>query len=374
MILRTATYSLFAITLFATSCATMPKNTEAVSKQIVCGPGPEDMQLDSSAGKPRLIISCNQRRTSTKKIKYEPFGEIMEYGFDGTPAVAMARVGGPVGSMFNPHGISIAMVNGKQLLYVVNHSHPTPKVKENHIEVYEIQGSTLQHIKTISGPELISPNDCFANREGRIYFTNDSGKGNYLWEKLWKLKKSTVYCIMPDGTIKLVLDKLAYANGVYESLYKAAVSEIDSTGKTTPKDSVDVRYLFVSTVQQKALFYSTMGAEPNGNTLGNSLPVYGQDNIMLCGNTLVVACHPKPFKFLAHAMNPAKHSPTHVYTVDIKTGSEEIKRIFVDDGSRVSTGSTAILYKGKLYVSQVFQPYILEVDMSTVIHVLPDVY
>ena len=37
--------------------------------------------------------------------------------------------------------------------------------------------------------------------------------------------------------------------------------------------------------------------------------------------------------------------------------------IFADDGSRVSTGSTGIYYKGKLYVSQVFQPYVLEVDL-----------
>ncbi len=373
MVLRYIFYTFLAVSLLA-SCAAMPKNTEATSKQIVCGPGPEDMELDSSSGAPRLIISCSQRRESTKKIKYEAFGEIMQYGFDGKPAVAMERKGGPVGAMFNPHGISIANVNGKQMLYVVNHSKPSPKVKENHIEVYEIQGNTLLHIRTISGPELISPNDCFGNREGRIYFTNDSGKGSYLWEKFWKLKKSTVYCVMPDGSIKQVLDKLAYANGVYESLYKAGVSEIDSTGKAIPRDSVLVRYLFVSTVQQKALYYSTMGAEPNGNTLGNALPVYGQDNIMLCGNTLVVACHPKPIKFLKHALNPAKQSPTHVYTVDIKTGNETIQRIFVDDGSRISTGSTAILYKGKLYISQVFQPFILEVDMSTVVTELPDVY
>lgn len=373
MVLRYIFYTFFAIVLLA-SCAVMPKNTEATSKQIVCGPGPEDMELDSSGGKPRLIISCNQRRKSTKKIQYEAFGELMEYGFDGKPAVVIPRIGGPQGTLFNPHGFSIATVIGKRLVYVINHAKISEKKKENRIEVYELSGSQLNHIKTITGPELISPNDCFGNREGRIYFTNDSGKGSYLWEKLWRLKKSTVYCVMPDGSIKQVLDKLAYANGVYEILYKAGASEIDSTGKAIPRDSVLVRYLFVSTVQQKALYYSNMGAEPNGNTLGNSLPVMGQDNIMLCGNTLVVACHPKPIKFLKHAINPAKKSPTHVYTVDIKTGNETIQRIFVDDGSRISTGSTAIIYKNKLYISQVFQPYILEVDMGTIVTELPPVY
>jgi len=366
-------FYLFPI-LFLAACAAMPKNTEATSIQIPCGPGPEDMELDSSAGAPRLIISCSQRRESTKKVKYEAFGEIMQYGFDSQPATIMIRFGGPVGAMFNPHGISIANVNGKQMLYVVNHAKPSPKVKQNRIEVYEIQGNTLLHIRTISGPELISPNDCFGNREGRIYFTNDSGKGNYLWEKFWRLKKSTVYCVMPDGTIKLVLDKLAYANGVYEMLYKAGRVVVDSLGKKNPKDSMLVRYLFVSTVQQKAMFYSTMGNEPNGDVLGNALPVMGQDNIMLCGNNLVVACHPKPIKFLKHALNPAKQSPTHVYTVDIKTGNETIQRVFVDDGSRISTGSTAIVYKNKLYISQVFQPYILEVDMNTIVYDIGKIY
>lgn len=353
----------FLLVLLA-SCATMPKNTEATSRQIVCGPGPEDIELDSSAGKPRLIISCAQRRESSKKATYDAFGEMMEYGFDGKPATIMPRIGGPTGAMFNPHGFSIAKVGGKSLLYVISHAKPSPKIKENHIEVYEIQGSNLLHVKTISGPELISPNDCFANKEGRVYFTNDGGKGNYLWEKLWRLKKSTVYCVMPDGSINLVFNKLAYANGVYEDLYKAASFTINDAGKQVQADSVTVRYLFVSTVQQKGMFYSTMGLEPNYNQLGNALPVMGQDNIMRCGNNLVVACHPKPLKFLKHAVNPKKLSPTHVYTVDIATGSQAINRIFVDDGSRISTGSTAIIYKDKLYISQVFQPYILEVDIK----------
>lgn len=367
MVLRYTFYSFLAVALLA-SCAAMPKNTEATSRQVVCGPGPEDMELDSSAGAPRLIISCSQRRESTKKIKYEAFGEIMQYGFDGKPAVAMERRGGPVGAMFNPHGISIAKVDGKQMLYVVNHSKPSPKVKENHIEVYQIIGNTLVHIRTISGPLLISPNDCFATEDGNVYYTNDSGKKGYLIEKLFRAKKSTVYCVTPANEFKLVVNKLAYANGIYVEKRNVNAEVITYDSLATNKVAYAEYEVYVSTVQQKKLlkmvYCPNMLDMHNIEELfpkKNIMPVYGQDNIMRCGDNLVVACHPKPIKFLKHAMDPAKFSPTHVYKLNIKTG--EYKCIFVDDGSRVSTGSTAILYKGKLYVSQVFQPYILEVDM-----------
>lgn len=359
---------LFVITVaLAASCKVMPPNTAATSRQIVCGPGPEDMELDSSAGKPRMIISCSQRREGKKgdTTQYKQFGEIMEYYFDGKPATVMPRVGGPTGKMFNPHGISIATVNGKRLLYAVNHSKISAKVKENHIEVYELQGSTLTHIRTISGPELISPNDCFATSLGDVYFTNDSGKGNYLWEKLWKLKKSTVYKVN-SVTTYLEADHLAYANGIYRD----CCDTVTFNTKTDTAESYKMGTLYVSTVQQKGLFAYRKGNAlynyPHAGILAeatkNIMPVNGQDNIMRCGDNLVVACHPKPIKFLKHAINPAKHSPTHVWAYNIKTGKYQM--VFADDGSRVSTGSTAILYKGKLYVSQVFQPYILEVDLT----------
>lgn len=357
----------FLLALFA-SCATMPKNTDAASRQIVCGPGPEDIELDSSAGKPRMIISCAQRRESNKKATYDAFGEMMEYGFDGKAATIMPRIGGPTGAMFNPHGFSIARVGGKSLLYVISHAKPSAKIKQNNIEVYEIQGSNLLHVKTISGPELVSPNDCFATPDGDVFFTNDSGKGSYLAEKMFRKKKSTIYCVKADVTRHLVGSKMAYANGIY--VIDTGIIGDWILKAPTGQDTVQYKYLdmYVSTVQQKALFKKSTVVEMGdldklyNNKPSNILPVFGQDNITRNGNLFVVACHPKPIKFLKHAVNPKKLSPTHVYTVDITTGQYQC--IFADDGSRVSTGSTAILYKGKLYVSQVFQPFILEVDIK----------
>lgn len=346
-----------SVVVLAASCS-VPKNTQAVSRTIECGPGPEDMELDSSAGKPRLIISCNQRRKSNKKHTYPAIGEIMEYVFDGKPAVIIPRTGGPTGTQFNPHGFSIATVSGKRLLYVINHAKLDGNKRENRIEVYELKGSQLIHQKTITGPELVSPNDCFANTAGEVFFTNDSGGKNYLWEKLWRLKKSTVYCIKSDGSKVKVADKMAYANGIIQ----VCCDTVLSPSLENPEQIKEIIHpaLIVTTVQQKSMFRYHATAF----TRKNIMPVFGQDNVMRCGDELVVACHPKPVKFLKHAINAEKHSPTHVWAYNLKTGIYRL--VFVDDGSRVSTGSTAILYKGKLYVSQVFQPYILQVDMNTV--------
>lgn len=352
--------------LILAGCSAKIVNTPAVTTKLACGPGPEDMEMLYTPTDTVMFISCAQRRKNVGDSLYANFGEIMLYSFDGKPPVVVERSGGPTGTGFSPHGISVRQSGNRAFLYVVNHGKLIgQKKRSNTIEMYEWGGYNLVHVKTYSGKGLYSPNDCFALDNGTILFTNDSGKRGIAFEKVFRLPKSNLCIIDQYDTIRTVMPKLAYANGIYaEKIGNANFKMMPET------EGIDLssHKLYVSTVQQKAMYTANLPQNVADYTplkqRTNIFKAYGQDNIMPYGNSkLLVACHPKPLKFIAHVGNPKKKSPTVVYEVDKLTGQSKV--LFTDDGGRISTGSTALVHNNKLYISQVFQPYILVVDLPT---------
>ena len=86
--------------------------------------------------------------------------------------------------------------------------------------------------------------------------------------------------------------------------------------------------------------------------------VKGGDNFTEYNGNLLVTSHPKLIKFIKHYRNSEKCYPSLVYLIDVKTGKEEV--IYSNKGEQISACSTALMYKGKLYLSQVFEPFVLE--------------
>lgn len=321
---------LFAV--IAASCASLPKNSANATRQIKCGPGPEDIVLDSTNSSPRLLISCSARREGEGDV-----ANIMEYRFDGQEAKPLSRIGEPAGFVFNPHGIDITTYNGKTYLYVVNHR---DDLKQHFIVVYTVEADKLVFEKQLTSAFLVSPNDCAAGPNGSVYVTNDSGKRNAFGEKLFKLKRANVVMFDSLGNCSVVAEKLAYANGVLV---------LDTN-------------VYVSTVQQKVLNRYTKNADGTLKNPVNIAPFYGYDNITKSGDELIIVAHPKPLKFLAHMKNAKKPSPGITYAVNYKTLASRV--VFADDGKRISCNSTGLIYKNKLYIAQVFEPFILEVDLK----------
>ena len=87
--------------------------------------------------------------------------------------------------------------------------------------------------------------------------------------------------------------------------------------------------------------------------------IKGADNISVCGEHLIIAYHPKPFKFLLHSLL-GMNSPSAVMQYNLKDGVYQ--RIYYDSGRTISGSSTALIYKDSLYISQVFGNYLMKVD------------
>ncbi len=320
-----------SLILLSSSCFSPVDTMESgnAAEKITTGPGPEDMVLDTLHGAPRLLVSCTGRRE-----EHRPYGEIEAISLDGSLRRVLPRSDEPEEIVFRPHGICM---DGDRL-YVISHEkepglHP--------VLIYRVTESQLHFEGRVNHPLLISPNALVTGPDGTIYVVNDSGKRGSMAEKILRLKRA--------GVIRLeqVSDSTWTGKEVASGLsYPAGINRIGNR-------------LFVGdAIQHKIHTYTITGDTLiAGPAIGG---VKGNDNLRVCEGHLLTTGHIRQIRFIRHVNNPEKPSPVVVYRVDPDTGA--VCTIFGTDGSAISAGSTAILYRGYLYISQIFEPYLLKVS------------
>ena len=132
---------------------------------------------------------------------------------------------------------------------------------------------------------------------------------------------------------------MSYANGIY----------------------YDKPNLYVSTVLQNTIFKFTLN-ELQSIDKKELSSIKGGDNIRLYKNKFIVAAHLNSIAFLRHKSNKENHSPSVIYEFDPISGEKNV--LFSDDGNVISAASTAIRYGDYLYVSQVFDNFVLKVKLK----------
>lgn len=227
---------------------------------------------------------------------------------------------------FAPHGISFFKKVSSYQVMAINHT------AEGHsIEVFELAGQNLQHLKTLKNPSMIQPNDLVLVGENQFYFTNDhkytEGIGKLAEEYLGLSVSNLVY--FDGNTYQEVAKGIAYANGInYDSnrelLYVASprrflvkVYEVEQDGSLT----------FVEDI-------------PCGT---------GVDNIELDeeGN-LWIGAHPNLLRFSAYARGEKETSPSEIIKITYrKKGDYTVEKIYVENGEEMS-GSTVAAVLGDL--------------------------
>lgn len=334
---------------FIASCARIPVSEVHYSecRKIPVGSGPEDMVLDTlSSSGARILVSCSERR-----IRNADFGEIFSLDVSTGLAKILPRKNNPENLDFHPHGIDLVKNHdGEVLLYCISHNE---KQKEHSIIIYRVFPDKLEFQKKLDSPLLVSPNDVAATPSGEMFVTNDSGKRNAKLEHLFNLARASVVMYVENNYFKdpstgqwkknpvwqLAASGLKYANGIAAGSY---------------------RQIYVSTVTGNQLLSYQLVEKGNGFGPKKVIAkLKGLDNISFVNpDEILVTSHPRLYRFIRHYKNPEKKSPSVVYRVNLKTG--KVNTIFSDDGSQISAASTAVLFNGKLFISQVFEPFILE--------------
>ncbi len=333
MEMKKITYHLlfiFVLIALFQSCA-IPKNTHKESTQIPIGPGPEDFILDESQDQPRLLISCDERRAENP-----PNGEIYSFNLITEENQKMPRLGEPEDFIFHPHGIDLNCESGTCYLYVISHN------ERDHLESivkYEVDGLNLKFVAVYNDPLLVSPNALTAFGDGTFLVSNDAGKKGSIWEMLFKLKRAKLIFFDGEKYTQAYHKKHAYGNGI------------------THRGN----QVYLATTRQNKLFAFDFenGKLSNRRTLAK---IKGQDNLRFDGEDLILAVHLKLLAFIKHFKNAEKKSPSTVYRIDPKTGEKEL--VYINDGEQISASATGIIYQNNLYISQVFDPFILKVPLT----------
>ncbi|HMA84832.1 MAG TPA: hypothetical protein VKN73_03940 [Desulfosalsimonadaceae bacterium] len=302
--------------------------------KIDIGPGPEDFVLDKwQHPAPRFLISSCERREPTAD------GDIFFYVPETRDTGIMRRTGEPARlAAFRPHGIDIRHADGTTHLYVILHDPYESGGQNKHaVAVYRVFEDQLSLVNWLEDANYLwSPNDLSVMKTGDIYLTNDyRGKLD-----LYFKRKASEIALYDADTEKwrIVADSLAFANGI--------LAEPDQVFVTT-------------TLGNQVLAYPR---RPDGS-LGQGEAVAslkGGDNLTRYGKYLITAAHFDDFAFLRHAKDSEKPAPTVVMRITPETGMK--KPIYVNSGEFISAASTAMVYKDKIYISQVFDPFMVVCD------------
>ncbi len=239
---------------------------------------------------------------------------------------------------FAPHGISMFKKKDGYQVMAINHT-----AKGHSIEVFELHGKTLKHLKTLTDPAMIQPNDLVMIDSTRFYFTNDHGyvKGlGKLAEEYLGLARSTV--IYFDGkSYRTVAKQIAYANGI----------NVDQTRNLLYVASARGFLVNVYTIQQDGSL-----------SFIEDIPCKtGVDNIELDQDGhLWIGAHPNLLRFQAYAKGNEKTAPSEIIKIDYREkGDYTVDKIYVSDGTDMSASSVAAPFGDLIMVGNVMDNKVL---------------
>lgn len=328
--LRKFSFLFFGALIF-THCSSYENISLSDCKRIESFPGPEDMAIDRE--EKILYISSHDRRN------FESIGTIFSLNLQTNQMQKLPTDQTP--KNFRPHGIAFIKQGKEKRLYVI--SHTTQKENPHSIEIFRIEKTSLLHEKTLLSEKLLNPNDLTVTEEGKIFVSNDFGSVSKLGQFLdvsFSRKNSPISYY--DGKEWYFLEpKLEGGNGIYyekkdtkEWIYRASMF-----GNVFVK--YELRYVqgFPELIEKEV--FKVEGIPDN----------FGEDEK---GNLFLVS-HVSMWKFLRHSSSKANFSPSKIYILQ----NGNLKKIYQNDGQEISAASTALAFQERIYISQVFEPFLL---------------
>ncbi len=303
--------SKFSFTFFVIvclqSCHSIPKQQLAYQSfsKINTFFGPEDLALDTTGKEERLIIACDERREG--KLA----GKILAYDIKKDTTYELKLVFNKNKLAFHPLGIALY----KNCLFIINHS------SKNQAEILRCTLKTKSIIiDTILKDKSIDfPNDIFAVNSDEFYTTNY----HYINGNITHYKNNT-YTIIDKG--------LKLPNGIIKVKNQLIVS-------TTLGNSL-ISYDIKNNYKKKKI-----------------AKIKGADNLSYDSKNIILSSHPKFIRFFKHSKDESKSAPSVIFSLDLKTKTKKV--IYSNNGEQISAASGALFYKNKLYITQVFDNFVL---------------
>ncbi|MEM7367147.1 MAG: SMP-30/gluconolactonase/LRE family protein [Bacteroidota bacterium] len=325
------------------SCGDYSSGQTGNTHKIQVGSGPEDMAIDTSTGSSRIIVSCVERRKKAEESW--GFYQIYPASNSSRPLKVL-----PEGLRIFPHGIDVETIDGIPYLYAISHDRLDNAI-EHRIYRFHIMEDTLvlDDSFTLEHPSLTGPNDIDVLEDGSFYVSNPmpSDNPNETAKAIVGVKNGSVLHYDGQGNWKTVLDDMCYPNGVWVNR-EASCLVVANGGCQTVE-----RY----PIQENGELIVHEGSSTREH--GIDIPI--GDNLMMDESGILwTAAHPCPLKFLSHAKHSHKSSPVQIFAIDPVTMKTHL--VFQNNGDLINAASTALRIDDRLYISQVFDPFVLVVE------------
>lgn len=303
-------------------------NTElaAGARWDVGGIGPEDVVLDASSTAYTGLAD----------------GRILRMSGPGS-VTELASVGGrPLG--IELHGDDLVVCNADLGLQLVSKS-----------------GSVMTLVDTFEGRRLKFTNNAAVTSDGTIYFSDTSQRWSiheYVTDMLEGQSTGRVFARSPDGDVRVVLDGLAFANGV-------ALSDDESTlyVAETARYRIHAHHLTGPQAGTTTVFVDNLPCFPDNLTFGNGV-------VWAAGpsprQAVVDLIAPRPWlRHITHRLpdavkpKPVRHGMVFGFAPD---GS--VKHNLQDSMGTVAITTSARWHDGQLYVGTLTEPYLVVLDLT----------
>lgn len=323
--LLTAAISALAASVAAASTSPLQASQ---CERISTGPGPDDIAVQTGET-PRLLISSHDRRRFVRP------GDIYAYTPSAREMVVLKRTGEPEGFRLRPHGIDLVQRQGRWWLYVV--SHDRELISDQHsLMIYEVDGDTLRFHKQLLSPLLSAPNDVAVADNGDIYVTNERRDGASIIEWLLLQQKATVAMYRAGQGWQLAAEGLAIANGIVIDGNTVWVTQTLGEGMVRYSRQADGKLAQATQLTSLSLL----------DGLSESRPGY-----------LLATSYPSLIGLGLHWQRQRSRARTVVHEVNTQSGSHRI--VFSDPGTGINAVSSARRMGDRLYLGQLFDPYLL---------------
>ncbi len=233
---------------------------------------------------------------------------------------------------FAPHGISYYKKDSTYQVMAINHT------DEGHsIEVFELDNQTLRHVRTLTHPSMVRPNDLVLVGDNQFYFTNDhgytQGMGKLAEEYLGLAVSYVVH--FSEGEYREVARGIAYASGI----------------------NYDRARNLLYVASPRHFLVKVYAVKENGSLsfVENISCGTGVDNIEFdqAGN-LWMGAHPNLLWFNAYAKGKKETSPSEIIKVTYAgEGDYAVEKVFVSKGERMSASSVAAVWGNLIFAGNV---------------------
>jgi arylesterase/paraoxonase len=327
--------TLYAAGVFTTL---VPHIDGKVETTYVNMPGPEDMDMDYRKG--LLFISSTDRWKQLQGKDVEGGIYILQLDSGKSPMKIPTNYAGK----FRPHGVSFLNHKSIDYLFVVNHNE-----EGNFVELFQFKNDTLFHLRSYSDESMCCPNDVVGVSPTQFYVTNDHGT------KKGALRKVEDYLRIP-------LSYLLYFDGMKFS--KAYEGLTYGNGVNVSKDGSN---LYLTHTTGRELLTFSRDAQTGDLKLLDKLNLKsGLDNISVDeSDNLWIASHPKMLKFVGHATDSAKKSPSQIFKLTPQANDTyRVEEVFLNAGEMISASSVGIHFKNQLFIGGVFESKLVRLTLS----------